>query len=449
MEAPATPVLTWKNGGHDRAPEGHRSPSPLPHPAPPRRSCALRERRETNRAVAARFSQTWPTGCTRPRTRLWEAGAAAPSGRPSGRASAPPEDAASEAVDRTLTLPDEILVAVFLVCPLEALVKKVCGLVCRRWWHLVQTPAVRRRMWRCRWEGYVDGWLAPVYAGISLGDQSGNITVGPDGTVYCVDGKQVVAISGASRQRLWALEHRNDTFALAVTPDNTVYTTSFDRTVKVWDGATGGLIRTLRGHDRAVFSVVVDPPTHRVFTGDFRGVIRVWSHADGRSLAVHDTGLENVRTLALHAGRLYTGSDDGAIHVWSSADFAHLTELTGHTGHVSALTIEPHGKGTLYSGSYDGTVRAWDPEAGAAVKLLLAGNKSIEGIACDHRGQVYVTGEDNDRAAEFCTFLRIYSSRRTGNELLYTIHNWDMSKVTVAPNGSILTAASLSMALVW
>src|ERR1700741_1409424 len=61
--------------------------------------------------------------------------------------------------------------------------------------------------------------------------------------------------------------HSSD-FSYTFSPDGTLALSgSIDRTIKLWDAATGRLLRTFEGHARAVHSVALSPDGTRVLSG--------------------------------------------------------------------------------------------------------------------------------------------------------------------------------------
>ncbi|KAI8649765.1 hypothetical protein NCS55_01439400 [Fusarium keratoplasticum] len=109
---------------------------------------------------------------------------------------------------------------------------------------------------------------------------------------------------------------------------------SDDKTVKVWDAATGACVQTLEGHGYSVTSVAFS--------------------ADGQRLA--------------------SGSHDGTVKVWDAATGAYVQTLEGHGhGHlVASVAFSADGQ-RLASGSHDGTVKVWDAATGACVQTLEVG----------------------------------------------------------------------------
>jgi len=66
-----------------------------------------------------------------------------------------------------------------------------------------------------------------------------------------------------------------------VTPDGRrVVSGSSDKTLRVWDLASGRLLHTLEGHRTAVQAVAVTPDGRFAVSGSSDGTLRVWDIAD-------------------------------------------------------------------------------------------------------------------------------------------------------------------------
>ena len=76
-----------------------------------------------------------------------------------------------------------------------------------------------------------------------------------------------------------------------MTPDGRqVVSGSDDKTLRVWDLASGETVRTLSGHTGAVWAVAVTPDGRQAVSGSEDNTLRVWDLASG----------ETVRTLSGH-----------------------------------------------------------------------------------------------------------------------------------------------------
>jgi len=113
--------------------------------------------------------------------------------------------------------------------------------------------------------------------------------------------------------------HQQAVNDLAFSPDGRYFASaSFDKKVKVWNGATGDFVTTLTGHVGAVYRVV-------------------WS-ADSRFLV--------------------SASKDSTAVLWSVAEQKRVAHLPGHADEVYALDWSPV-SGAVATGSKDRTIKIW------------------------------------------------------------------------------------------
>src|SRR2546421_7440388 len=124
-----------------------------------------------------------------------------------------------------------------------------------------------------------------------------------------------------------------------------VASASYDRTVRLWDSATGASLRTLEGYSDEVRAVAFSP--------------------DGKLVA--------------------SASYDRTVRLWDSATGASLQTLEGHSAGVEAVSFSPDGK-LVASASYDHTVRLWDPATGASLGNLNTGHP-IQQLSFSSDGQ--------------------------------------------------------------
>jgi WD40 repeat protein len=154
-------------------------------------------------------------------------------------------------------------------------------------------------------------------------------------------------------------------------------TASDDRTVRIWDPATGQQIKTLEGHSGAVLGVcAVAVGTRQLLatTGDDRS-IRIWDLATAQQVNVlegHRGAILGVCAVIVGTRQLLaTTGYDRTARIWDPATGQQINVLEGHTGAVLSLCAITVGtRELLATASYDQTVRIWDPATGQLVKVL-------------------------------------------------------------------------------
>jgi WD40 repeat protein len=122
---------------------------------------------------------------------------------------------------------------------------------------------------------------------------------------------------------------------LAVSPDgDRIASALSDRTVRIWDGATGQVIEILRGHTDLVLEVAFSADGRQLASASYDKTIRIWEIASKRHrvLRGHTAPVGWVRWRG--PDHLVTGSSDGTIRIWnvpdlelpSGADISHELE---------------------------------------------------------------------------------------------------------------------------
>lgn len=183
---------------------------------------------------------------------------------------------------------------------------------------------------------------------------------------------------------LLVLRHDAEVWGVDYSPDGKrIATASQDGTARVWDGTTGELLLTLKGHRESVNSVTYSPDGKRIATGSQDGTAKVWDAATGRLLLTLSGHSESVHSVAfsLEGKRLATASDDGSAKVWDVGTGEELLTLSGQGGAVFDVAFSPDGARIATSG-LDLHVRVWDVASGDELLALPFENgDQIRGLA--------------------------------------------------------------------
>lgn len=182
-----------------------------------------------------------------------------------------------------------------------------------------------------------------------------------------------------------------------------IATASFDRTIKIWDVQSGGLLRTLLGHEDDVPGLDWSPDGALLASASMDRTVRLWDPHTGSELRkvglAHRGGTFRVRW-SPRDGRLATCGGDRTIHVWD-ATLAPVSSLKGHTGAVIDITWSPDGT-ILASASRDDSVGIWrldgaPPAATHLDRQLMGHTDDVRGVSFSHDGRLLASNSMDGR----------------------------------------------------
>ncbi|CAI7568527.1 unnamed protein product [Penicillium bialowiezense] len=155
--------------------------------------------------------------------------------------------------------------------------------------------------------------------------------------------------------------------ALAVEPNNQWFASGAgDRTIKIWNLATGALRLTLTGHISTVRGLAVSPRHPYLFSCGEDKMVKCWD-------------LETNKVIRHYHGHL-SGGRDGVCRVWDMRTRSNVHVLGGHKGTVADIKCQDADP-QIISGSLDSTVRLWDLAAGKSMGVLTHHKKGVRNLA--------------------------------------------------------------------
>jgi WD40 repeat protein len=236
-----------------------------------------------------------------------------------------------------------------------------------------------------------------------------SIAFSPDGRRIATGGgddRTLKLWDAASGRKFFDLHaHSNGILSVGFSPDGRwVVTGGNDDTARMWDAGNGDERLVLRGHGNAVSSVAFSPDGKRIVTGSVDRTARVWDVAGGKELFTlrgHEEGVNSI-AFSPDGHRLVTGGQEGTAKVWDAVNGKELLTFTGQGGAIRAVGFSPDGRRVL-TGGWDAKAKLWEAATGREL-LTLNGHKwGIEGVAFSPDGQRIATVSTDLRVWEAAT----------------------------------------------
>jgi WD40 repeat protein/tRNA A-37 threonylcarbamoyl transferase component Bud32 len=144
----------------------------------------------------------------------------------------------------------------------------------------------------------------------------------------------------------------------------------------------------LRGHTGAVTSVAFSPDDRLLASGSADKTVKLWNVATGKEMCTlkgHTAGVTGI-AFSPDGKRLVSSGADHTVRVWDTATGQQLSCLNGHADRVSCVAFSSDGR-HVASGSYDHTVRVWDTETGRTVYTFKEHLSEVRGVAFSPDGK--------------------------------------------------------------
>lgn len=166
--------------------------------------------------------------------------------------------------------------------------------------------------------------------------------------------------------------HTKFVTSLALAADgNLLLSGSEDKTLRVWELASGRCLRTLEGHTDVVYSVALSPDGRLALSGSWDKTIKVWDLASGRCLHTLEGHKRPVNSVALSAdGRwALSGARGCRLKLWDLQSGQCVRTIRAHRSFVKSVAFSADGRWAL-SGSSDRKLKVWDLALGSRLRTL-------------------------------------------------------------------------------
>ncbi|KAF5716702.1 G-protein beta WD-40 repeat-containing protein [Fusarium mundagurra] len=211
---------------------------------------------------------------------------------------------------------------------------------------------------------------------------------------------------------------------------------SSDRTIKIWNVATGKEEQTLEGHTASVNSVVFSKDGTLIASGSDDNTIKIWNVATGKeeqTLEGHTASVNSV-VFSKDGTLIASGSDDNTIKIWNVTTGEEEQTLEGHTASVNSVVFSKDGM-FIASGSSDRTIKIWNVATGKEEQTLEGHTAAVNSVVFSKDGTLIASGSDDNT-------IKIWNVTTGEEEQTLEGHTAAVNSVVFSKDGTLIASGS-------
>ncbi|ETO29709.1 Pfs, NACHT and WD domain protein [Reticulomyxa filosa] len=239
--------------------------------------------------------------------------------------------------------------------------------------------------------------------------------------------------------------HKYEVTRVKFSPDSCkIVSASWDKTVRIWDAASGTQIQKFVGHMQWVNAAEFSPDGNTVISCSNDTTIRLWdikSKAELVCLKAHIYSIADV-TFSPDGKTIVSGVSDNTIQIWDIHSEKQIQTLIGHSNSISSVQFSPDGQ-MIMSASCDDTIVLWNAKSGEKLKVLKGHTNTVK-CACFSPDSRFIASCSHDNT------IRIWDAE-SGEELkILKGHLGYVNAVQYFPDGrSIVSCSSDKTIRLW
>ena len=281
-----------------------------------------------------------------------------------------------------------------------------------------------------------------------------SVAFSPDGDRLATgtENGQVRLWNTATGQLLRILPGRRAASVNSVTfsPDGKILASGTENgQLQLWDTSTGRLIHALPRTGNAMVNSVAFSPDGKILAAGRDDELQLWNMVTGQPIPVSPAG--SVQSVAFSPdGRTLVSGGANGIHLWNSANGQPVGAPLASEAVVFSVAFSPDGR-SLVSGNGDGEVRLWHLDVIQPARVIpapVSNRGPVDTVAFSPGGKLLATGDQDTEGAD--GQIRLWDPR-TGQLIRTMPDNPDapVNSVVFSPDGQTLAGDDAGQVRLW
>ncbi|HEY0754326.1 MAG TPA: serine/threonine-protein kinase [Ktedonobacteraceae bacterium] len=245
-------------------------------------------------------------------------------------------------------------------------------------------------------------------------------------------------------------KHRDSVRCVSCSHDGRyIASAGIEKTVLVWDAATGSIVHAYGRHTAEIWSIAWSPDDRYIASASSDKTVHVWEATTGTPQPIYSEHRDILRAVAWSPNGKYLASagDDQMVHVWEALSGKAISEYTRHKGSVYAIAWSPTGD-MLTSAGKDGEIHFWNGSTTTRPLVTAGHSRRVTSLAWSPDGKYLASASYDNTVCIWDVATRIklhtyakhtdaisvvaWSPRKSGmlasGSWDNTIHVWEMDK---------------------
>ncbi len=196
---------------------------------------------------------------------------------------------------------------------------------------------------------------------------------------------------------------KEEFFSVALSRDGRTVATGGVWKLRLWEAATGKMLREFTAHQAGVLSVDFSPDSKTLASAGHDGAIRVWEVSTSKKVREFTGYSADAVAFSPDGKMLASANIDQSVRLWEVATGKQICQFSGHRERVRPVTFSPDGK-LLASASGEGTIRLWDVSTQGEIRRFTGFLRAAFSPDGEH---VAVAAEDSVDLLQLFTWKRV------------------------------------------